>query len=95
MNGQKTYRQKVLVTGSNGFIGFHLVQFLISKNYSVTGIDNLSSVSKITQKLRTKILNKNKKFKFYKIYLKKLKSFNNIKGKFDIIIHLAAQSSVI
>ena len=72
MNGQKTYRQKVLVTGSNGFIGFHLVQFLISKNYSVTGIDNLSSVSKITQKLRTKILNKNKKFKFYKIDLKKV-----------------------
>ena len=96
MSEKKNFKQKikVLVTGSNGFIGFHLVQYLISKNYSVTGLDNLSSVSVSTQKLRTKILNKNNKFKFYKIDLKKPKSLNKIKGKFDIIIHLAAQPGV-
>lgn len=94
MNGRKIYKPKVLVTGSNGFIGFHLVQFLLQQNYEVTGIDNLSSVSKYTQKKRTTILNKIKKFKFYKIDLKKSDSLKKINGKFDLIIHLAAQPGV-
>ena len=50
MSGQKIYNPKVLVTGSNGFIGFHLVQFLLEKNFKVIGIDNLSSVSKYTRR---------------------------------------------
>ena len=34
--------QKVLVTGSAGFIGFHLVKSLLSAGHKVTGIDNLN-----------------------------------------------------
>ena len=34
---------KVLVTGSAGFIGFHLCQKLISDGHEVFGIDNLNS----------------------------------------------------
>ena len=94
MSGQKIYKPKILITGSNGFIGFHLVQFLLQKNYKVTGIDNLSSVSKNTQKIRTKILQKIKKFKFYKVDLKKPNSLRKVNGKFDLIIHLAAQPGV-
>ena len=33
---------KVLVTGSAGFIGFHLVEKLISAGYEVIGLDNLN-----------------------------------------------------
>ena len=33
---------KVLVTGSAGFIGFHLVEKLIRKGYEVIGLDNLN-----------------------------------------------------
>lgn len=37
---------KILVTGGAGFIGSHICDFLISKNYSVRVIDNLSTGNK-------------------------------------------------
>ena len=33
---------KVLVTGSAGFIGFHLVKALLRNNHEVVGIDNIN-----------------------------------------------------
>ncbi|MCC8072247.1 MAG: NAD-dependent epimerase/dehydratase family protein [Bacteroidales bacterium] len=33
---------KVLVTGAAGFIGFHLIEALIKRGYSVIGIDNIN-----------------------------------------------------
>jgi len=37
---------KVLITGGAGFIGSHIVDFLIKKNYEVVIIDNLSTGKK-------------------------------------------------
>ena len=34
---------KVLVTGSAGFIGYHLTRALLNKDFSVIGVDNLNS----------------------------------------------------
>ena len=34
--------KKVLVTGSAGFIGFHLCRKLLGNNVSVVGLDNLN-----------------------------------------------------
>ena len=34
--------KKVLITGIAGMIGSHLLDMLISKNYEIIGIDNLS-----------------------------------------------------
>ena len=34
---------KILVTGSAGFIGFHLCQSLIEDGYEVIGIDNINN----------------------------------------------------
>ena len=39
--------KKVLVTGSEGFIGGYIVKELIDKNYYVIGIDNLSKYGQI------------------------------------------------
>ena len=36
----------ILVTGSTGFIGYHLVNQLSKLNYKIYGCDSLSSVSK-------------------------------------------------
>jgi nucleoside-diphosphate-sugar epimerase len=40
---------KVLVTGSNGFIGGYLVEELLSRGYSVIGVDNFSKYGKISK----------------------------------------------
>ena len=34
--------KKILVTGSAGFIGFHLTKALITMGYQVIGLDNLN-----------------------------------------------------
>ena len=33
---------KILITGTAGFIGFHLVNKLTSENYDIVGIDNIN-----------------------------------------------------
>lgn len=41
--------KKVLVTGSSGFIGGYVVEELLSRGYSVVGIDNFSKYGKIAK----------------------------------------------
>ena len=90
-------KKKILVTGSAGFIGYHVSKKLLEAGWSVFGIDNLNSYYSVQiKKNRIRELTKNVKFKFKKIdlinYKKiyKLVSANNIK----IIVHLAAQAGV-
>ncbi len=88
-----------LVTGSAGFIGFHLCLFLLKKQKNVIGIDNINNYYNKKIKLdRLKILKKYPNFKFYKIDLKNEKrlfrSINKYKKKIKIIIHLAGQAGV-
>lgn len=42
-----TQQKKILITGSQGFIGSYLCQELLSNNYSVYGVDNYSKYGKI------------------------------------------------
>ena len=34
---------KILITGSCGFIGFHLAKSLLQKNFSIIGVDNINN----------------------------------------------------
>ncbi len=82
---------KILVTGSSGFIGFHLVRKLLNAGHKVVGIDNHNDYYDISLKEYRRDKLKNKNFKFY------LQDINNIKIKepsFDLAINLAAQAGV-
>ena len=74
--------KNILVTGGAGYIGSHLVNLLIDKNYKVTVIDNLVTGYK-------KLVNKKAKFYNYDIADKKIINVILKKNKFDFVIHLA------
>ena len=77
---------KFLVTGGAGYIGSHMVKFLLSKNHDVTIYDNLSS---------GKLIKKNKA-KFEKIDLLNLNKLDRSMSlkKFDAVFHFAGLSIV-
>tara|TARA_B100000965_G_C19571812_1_gene749489 strand:- start:776 stop:1729 length:954 start_codon:yes stop_codon:yes gene_type:complete len=89
--------KKIIITGSSGFIGYHVSKKLLEKKYSVIGIDNHNNYYNPKIKLlRLKELKKNKNFKFCRFDIKNKNKFNQIlnKTKPYIIIHLAAQAGV-
>src|SRR5210317_1635432 len=88
---------KILVTGSSGFIGFHLSMLLLKKGIKVLGIDCMNNYYDVNlKKARLNILRKYKNFSFNKINLENEKKIQNIFIKFkpNIVIHLAAQAGV-
>jgi UDP-glucuronate 4-epimerase len=87
---------KILITGSAGFIGFHLCKKLLNKNH-VIGVDNLNNYyNNKLKKLRNSILKKNSNYIFYKKDIENFDALNDIfkKHKPDIVINLAAQAGV-
>ena len=88
-----------LITGSAGFIGFHLCKFLCKKynKSKVIGFDNLNNFySPNLKKKRIKELKKLDNFSFKQIDLCNKNKIDNIfkKNKIKIVIHLAAQAGV-
>jgi UDP-glucuronate 4-epimerase len=88
---------KIFITGSSGFIGFHLAKKLLDKGHIVCGFDSMNSYYDIKlKKSRYKILKEYKKFSFTKGNLENQKTLGNSILKFNpsVIIHLAAQAGV-
>ena len=88
---------KIFVTGSSGFIGFHLSKKLLEKGHSVHGFDSMNNYYDVKlKKARYKILKKYKKFSFTKSKLenKKILSGSILKFQPKVIVHLAAQAGV-
>ena len=73
-------RNKILITGVAGFIGFSLAEKILkNKNVKVVGIDNLNEYYSKKLKLeRLKILKKKKNFKFFNVDLVDKKRIKNI-----------------
>ena len=89
--------KKILITGVAGFIGYHLADKLLSKNYQIIGIDNLNDYyDPILKQDRLNNLKKFSNFEFHKIDFiqnNELTSiFNN--NQFNQVIHLGAQAGV-
>ena len=101
---------KVLITGTAGFIGFHLTKRLLEDNLEVIGLDNVNDYYDVNLKkdrlLETGIeeiregelitSTKNENYRFIKADLTDKKAVSKLfeKENFDIVINLAAQAGV-
>ena len=88
---------KIFVSGSSGFIGFHLSKKFLDEGFKVHGYDSMNNYYDVKlKKSRLKILQKYKNFTFTKGFLenKKILLLSISKFKPSIIIHLAAQAGV-
>ena len=82
------YKKTILITGCCGFIGSHLTDFFIKKNFQVFGLDNLltGDINNINH------LANNENFKFIEHDVCKT---IKIKKKLDYILHFASPASPI
>ena len=91
-------KQRILITGAAGFIGYWLCKKLLdNKNNEVVGLDNLNSYYSVKlKKERIKELKKAKNFLFLKLDLLEKKRLNQLfqKKKFNFVYNLAAQAGV-
>ena len=91
-------KKNILITGCAGFIGYHVVNNLISNDkFHVIGVDNINNYYDVNlKKSRLKNLLTYKNFKFYKLDINNKKKICSIckKYKIKIIINLAAQAGV-
>jgi UDP-glucuronate 4-epimerase len=90
-------QNKILVTGSAGFIGFFLCKKLLDKGYQVVGIDNLNDYYDVNlKKERLSMLEGSSGFKFLKLDLADKEGILNLfkSEKPQVVINLAAQAGV-
>ncbi len=90
-------KKKILVTGSAGFIGFHLSKKLVECGYEVIGIDNLNDYYDVgLKRSRLALLNGHKSFRFEQLDLKDKQALDElfVKESFETVINLAAQAGV-
>ena len=90
-------KKTILVTGSSGFIGFHISKKLLEKKFHIIGIDNHNNYYDPKIKIkRLKMLKKYRNFKFFKADIKNKSKLLNIFRKTNpgIVINLAAQAGV-
>ena len=88
---------KIIVTGSSGFIGFHVSKKLLGSGNKVHGIDSMNNYYDVNlKKARLAILKKYKNFSFSKAKIENSKDLGKAFKKFKptVVIHLAAQAGV-
>jgi UDP-glucose 4-epimerase len=83
---------KILVTGGAGFIGSHLVDYLLKEGHSVIAYDNLS----LGRKSNLDEALKSSEFEFIKGNILDKEAFFNVfkNNKFDVVFHMAANSDI-
>lgn len=89
--------QKILVTGSAGFIGFHLARLLLDQGHEVLGIDAITDYYDTELKRRRHaILQQNAKFTASEVDICDYAALAATATAFcpDVIVHLAAQAGV-
>lgn len=90
-------RDRVLITGTAGFIGFHLARLLLDEGFLVHGYDGMTDYYDVALKRRRhEILLENPSFTATEAMLEDDAAFWSAAEAFqpDVIVHLAAQAGV-
>jgi UDP-glucuronate 4-epimerase len=88
---------KILVTGAAGFIGMHAAERLLARGDEVVGLDNLNDYyDPALKESRLERLRPHPRFHFVKLDVADREGIKQLfeTGKFDRVIHLAAQAGV-
>ncbi len=88
---------KILLTGTAGFIGFHLTKRLLEDGHEVLGIDNLNEYYDVgLKKARLANLEPFHRFEFHRGDISDRNAMGAIfeKHRFDRVVNLAAQAGV-
>jgi UDP-glucuronate 4-epimerase len=88
---------KLLVTGTAGFIGFHTARRLLARGDEVVGLDNVNDYYDVSLKeARLAQLTPHSAFSFHRLDLADRGGITELfaRGRFDVVIHLAAQAGV-
>lgn len=88
---------RVLVTGTAGFIGFHLARLLLKEGFIVQGYDGMTDYYDVALKARRHaMLLQNPNFATEEAMLEDQARFDAVADAFrpDVIVHLAAQAGV-
>ena len=90
-------KNKILLTGGAGFIGFHTSKRLLDEGNSLVLLDNFNSYYDVNlKKARIKELKKEHEFDLLRVDLSDYQAMERVfkKHKFDKVCHFAAQAGV-
>jgi UDP-glucuronate 4-epimerase len=89
--------KKVLITGTAGFIGYHLAKLLLAEGFRVHGYDGMTDYYDVTLKQRRhQMLLQDPNFSMTEGMLEDQAKLDSVADNFqpEVIIHLAAQAGV-
>ena len=88
---------KILITGTAGFIGFHLARRLLAEGHEVLGVDNFNDYYDVRLKeARNAELEKSNAFRVARVDISEASALRAVFDEFapEIVVNLAAQAGV-